>query len=104
MTTRIYNICVRYFVILSLTLLVYLAFSIDQARAEDEYIYILRAKGNPYWNTIAQGIEETAKATSAHVTVYQSESESSAEEQLNTCLAAIQRKPKVLAIAAANMS
>ncbi len=72
------------------------------AAADDEYVFILRAKGNPYWNTLAAGIEETAKERRIRVTVFQSQSESSIEEQLNTCYTLIQKRPKVLSVAAAN--
>ena len=83
---------------------VFLFFSLDFARAEavDEFVFILRAKGNPYWNTIAQGIRETAEKAGVRPSVYLTQSESSAEEQLNTCYAAIEKRPKVLSIAAAN--
>ena len=73
------------------------------ALAEDEYIYILRSRGNPYWNTVVQGIRESGASHNVKVTVLQGESESSAEEQINICLAAIQRKPVFIAVTAATI-
>ncbi len=74
------------------------------ACAENDFVFILRAKGNPYWNTLALGIEETARAKKISSTVYMLQSETAAEEQLNTCLAAIARKPKFLGVSAANVA
>lgn len=72
--------------------------------AQDEFVFLLRAKGNPYWNTVAAGIEDTAREKGVKATIYQGQSDSSAEEQLNTCLTSIQRKPKFLAVVAATTS
>ena len=63
-----------------------------------EYIFILRARGNPYWGLIAQGARDAAKEHNVDATVYEMESESSTEEQLNVCQAAIERAPTLIAI------
>lgn len=70
--------------------------------AEDEYAFILRARGNPYWNIVKQGIEETAKSLGIKALIYQGESDKASEEQLNICLTVIEKNPKFLAITAAN--
>lgn len=31
--------------------------------AEGEFVFLLRAKGNPYWNSVAAAVEETAQKT-----------------------------------------
>jgi D-allose transport system substrate-binding protein len=104
--TPICNTCVKYS--LKSGLLFILSglcfFAAFTARADDEYVFILRAKGNPYWSAVAQGITETAHEKGIQAIVYQGQSETSAEEQLDLCSTAIQRKPKFLAITAATVS
>jgi len=70
----------------------------------DEYIFILGARGNPYWTAMADAINETAKAKNIKAIVYQTESDRDAEGELNICQTAIQRKPKVLVMQAINAS
>jgi D-allose transport system substrate-binding protein len=73
------------------------------ARSE-EYAFLLRAKGNPYWATVAQGISETGKALGKNVLIYNTSNETAAEEQINTCMSVIARKPKVITVSAATPS
>lgn len=70
------------------------------AETSDEYIFVLRTRSNPYWQPMVDGINETAKAAGIKATVYQTQSDTAAEEQLNICQAALGRKPKFLAISA----
>lgn len=70
--------------------------------AADEYAFLLRARGNPYWKAVTLGIQERAAALGVLATVQLMETEANAEEQINICNALIERRPKVLAIAAAN--
>ena len=78
--------------------------SVASAAQQDEYVFILKAKGNPYWTAMADGIKETAKAKGIKATVYQTETDRDAEGEITTCMTAIQRKPKVLVMAAVNPS
>ena len=75
---------------------------VERAHAEGEFVFLLRTRGNPYWNSVAAGIKESAQALGVRASIYQMSSENSAEEQLNTCLTAIERKPAFVAIVAAN--
>ena len=73
--------------------------------AEDNnIIFLLRAKSNPYWNTLVEGIKDSAKNNGIAPVILQTETDASAEEQLNNCLTAIERKPKLIAITAVNSS
>lgn len=100
MKIRTYSTCVK----VSITATLAVALSSLSASAEDEFVFVLRTKGNPYWSSVASGIEEVAKQRGVRATIYQGQTDNSAEEQLNTCLASIQRKPKFLAITAVNTS
>ena len=72
-----------------------------QAAADpDRYIFVLTARNNPYWDTIQAGIEETARARGVAAVVYRTQDATAAEEQLNTCLAAIEQHPKAIVMAA----
>lgn len=68
--------------------------------ADGEYIFILKARGNPYWNAMVQGIQDTAKEKNINASVHQISTDSAAEEQLNLCQALIEKQPKVLAVSA----
>jgi D-allose transport system substrate-binding protein len=72
--------------------------------AAEEYVFILRARGNPYWNLVAEGVRDAAAERKISAVVYQMESEASSEEQLNICFTAVERKPKFIAVAAANVA
>jgi D-allose transport system substrate-binding protein len=84
--------------VLSVALLL-LVSSAAQAAAAD-YIFILKARGNPYWNAMVQGIKETAAEKFITASIHQLANDSAAEEQLNICQALIAKKPKLLAISA----
>jgi D-allose transport system substrate-binding protein len=84
--------------------LVALIISATPVAAEDEFVFMLRAKGNPYWTKVATAIEESAHKRGIKATVYQSQSDTSAEEQLNACLTLIQRKPRFIALVATTTS
>lgn len=77
-----------------------LFFSISTASAENEISFILPNKNNPYWNTLAQGIRDTGAARNVDVAVFQGESDTNAEEQLNICAIVLERKPKFVAMGA----
>ena len=68
----------------------------------DEYAFILKARGNPYWQTMAEGIRDTAKARGIKAVIYLGEQDSDAEGFIAHCMTAIQRKPKVMVMAAVN--
>ncbi|WKZ56387.1 MAG: substrate-binding domain-containing protein [Bdellovibrionota bacterium] len=70
------------------------------AESELEYAFILKGRGNPYWQAAVQGIEETATDLRISHKVFQISSDIAAEEQLNLCLSVIAMKPKMIAISA----
>lgn len=73
-------------------------------RAQDEYAFVLKGRGNPFWQVIVQGINETAKANNIKASVYQLDNDQTSESQLNICLAALERRPKVLVLGASTKS
>jgi ribose transport system substrate-binding protein/D-allose transport system substrate-binding protein len=88
-------------------LLIFFLFFLCQTQdisAEDEFIFILPSKANLYWRLMSDGIEQTAKAHKQKVTVFLIEEERASEVQLNTCDAAIERKPRFIGMAAVNLA
>lgn len=76
----------------------------SSAVAADEYAFVLKGRGNPFWKVIVQGIEETAKQMGVKAAVYQIENDQASEAQLNLCLTALERNPKVLVLGAVTKS
>lgn len=71
-----------------------------QISRADEYAFILKSRGNPFWKVVAQGIRETAEKRGITASIYQLESDQDSEGQLNLCLTALERKPKAMVLAA----
>ena len=66
------------------------------ARADNgSYVFILVARGNSYWTAMADGIHDTAHTKGIKEVVYNTESSTDAEQQLNICQTAIQSQPKL---------
>lgn len=68
------------------------------------YVFILTTRANPYWNAMAQGAADAAKAKDVKTVVYNTDNAAAAEQQLNICETAIESKPKAIAMAAINPS
>jgi ABC-type sugar transport system substrate-binding protein len=81
-----------------------LAFAVHPAFAEDKYAFILIARGNAYWTAMAEGIKDEAYAKGITEVVYNTESSTDAEQQLNICQTAIQSQPKAIVMSAINSS
>ncbi len=82
-----------------LVLLLLISLSTPAFAAED-YAFLLKARGNAYWQAMAEGIEDAAKVQKIKATVYQLSTDSAAEEQLNQCQAVIAKRPRAMVIAA----
>ncbi|MGE4351672.1 MAG: substrate-binding domain-containing protein [Bdellovibrionales bacterium] len=78
----------------------FLIFSAIEAKAEDGYVFLLKGRGNPYWTAMAEGIKDTAKEKGITPSIYFTETDRAAEEDLNTCMTMIQTKPKIIVMAA----
>ena len=85
-----------------LSVLVCTCFS--RVRADGEMIFILPNRANQYWSTLANGIRDSAAEHGVKAVVYEGDSDSSAEEQLNLCAIALERKPSFLAMATTKIS
>lgn len=70
--------------------------------ASDEYVFILKGLGNPYWQALSEGVKDTAKEKNISYKIYSVSNDTAAEEQLNLCQTVLARKPKVMVIAAIN--
>ncbi len=82
-----------------------LACPFSKATAENSnYVFILIARGNAYWTSLADGIKDEASKKGIKAAVFNTQSSTDAEEQLNICQAAIQSHPKAIAMAAINPS
>lgn len=68
------------------------------AFAAEKYIFILPSLGNPYWQTVKQGIEDGGKEAGIALTVLSAISDQAKEEHLNLCQAAISQKPSIIVI------
>lgn len=78
---------------------------VTPAKAADaDYVFILGARGNPYWEAMTQGIIETAKTKGVTVAIHRLPTETSAEEELNLCQTIAAQKPKMLITEAVNVS
>jgi ABC-type sugar transport system substrate-binding protein len=77
-----------------------LGFAHPTMGADGDYVFILGARGNPYWTALADGIQQGSKDKGISSIVYQTDDDENAEAQLTLCQTAIQRKPKVMAMEA----
>ena len=68
---------------------------------DGELVFVLKGRGNVFWQVINLGVKETAETLKAKAVLYNTEDDQSPEAQLNICLAALARKPKVLVMGAA---
>ncbi len=72
------------------------------AKSEDgEFLFILKGRGNVFWKTVREGIEETSKARGIKSIILNTDDDQTPEAQLNICTASLSRKPKVLVLGAA---
>lgn len=77
-----------------------LLFVATPAKADDGFVFLLKARGNPYWIAMANGIRDTAKTKGIKAIIYHTALDRTSEEDLNNCQTAIQMKPKVMVMAA----
>lgn len=68
---------------------------------EDEYLFILKGRGNVFWKVLRQGIEETSKELHIHPVILHTDDDQTPEAQLTMCHTALARKPKVIVMGAA---
>lgn len=66
----------------------------------DEYAFVLKGRGNPFWKVIVDGIKTTAAERGVEAAIFQLENDQDAEAQLNLCLTALERKPKFMVLGA----
>jgi ABC-type sugar transport system substrate-binding protein len=82
-----------------LTILLVLVF-VQQAWAEDKYVFILKAIGNPYWQALREGIEDTGKKVGINPVLMYPASDLAKEDDLNLCQTAITQKPRIITMGA----
>lgn len=71
---------------------------------QEEYAFILKARGNPFWKSISDGIKEGIKETSIHGALYQIDEDRNSETQLNLCNTIIEKKPAMIVLGAVTKS
>lgn len=64
------------------------------------YAILLKSSTSPYWMTMAQGFKDAAEQMGIPYQMHVSDAETTPDVQLQTCLAAVEKKPEVLMIAA----
>jgi D-allose transport system substrate-binding protein len=70
--------------------------------ADGDYVFILAAHDNPYWNTLGEGIKDAAKTKGITPIIYMAQNGQDAEGELNICLTAVLRKPKIIVMGSLN--
>jgi len=66
--------------------------------AAEKYVFILPSLGNPYWQTVKQGIEDGGKDAGIKVTVLSAVNDQAKEEHLNLCQSAISQHPSIIVV------
>lgn len=74
------------------------------ACAEDKYVFILAAHDSPYWTTLGEGIKAAAKEKGISPDILEAQNGRDAEGELNLCLTAVERKPKIIVMGSLNPS
>lgn len=65
---------------------------------------LLNDTSNPYWQTLKEGITETAEKENTDVEIFELDKATNAEGQLNQCQIALLKKPDAILFAAVNQS
>jgi D-allose transport system substrate-binding protein len=73
----------------------------SSASGAETYVFILKWLGNPYWQALKQGIEETSKERGIDAVILSPVNDQMKEEHLNLCQAGIARSPKIIVMGAA---
>ncbi|MDR3423477.1 MAG: substrate-binding domain-containing protein [Alphaproteobacteria bacterium] len=81
-----------------------LAFIVHPALADDKYIFIMKAIGNPYWQALKEGIEDASKKAGVTPILMYPISDLAKEEDLNLCQSAITQKPRIIVMGAETTS
>jgi len=63
---------------------------------------LLKTLSNPYWGSVAKGVNDGAAQAGVEAFVQAAESDQAAEPQLNACNTMLERKPAVMLVAAIN--
>ena len=73
---------------------------IQPAFAADKYFFILKAIGNPYWQALKQGIEDTSKAAGIDAVLLYPVNDLEKEQDFDLCQSAITQQPKIIVMGA----
>lgn len=74
------------------------------ACADDKYVFILAAHDSPYWMTLGEGIKDAAKEKGIIPDILEAQNGRDTEGELNLCLTAVERKPKMIVMGSLNPS
>ncbi len=86
---------------IALLLLIFCQISVSPCLSDEpEYAFILKARGNPFWKSISDGIKDTISKTGIRGTTYQIEEDRDSISQLNLCNTIIQKKPALIVLGA----
>lgn len=72
------------------------------AVAADDYVFILSSRGNPFWQSVSDGVRDAAKERGIEARIMMTGDDRASEEQLNDCENAITMKPKAIIMASLN--
>jgi D-allose transport system substrate-binding protein len=72
------------------------------AQQKPVYGVLLKTLSNPYWGSVAKGVNDGAAQAGVEAFVQAAESDQAAEPQLNACNTMLERKPAVMLVAAIN--
>jgi D-allose transport system substrate-binding protein len=67
---------------------------------QPEYAFILKARGNPFWKSIADGVMDGVTEQKVKGVIYQIDEDRNSESQLSLCNTVIQKKPAIIVLGA----
>jgi D-allose transport system substrate-binding protein len=82
-------------------IIIFLLPGLAVAQQSEELVFLLKGRGNVFWKTIRDGVEEGARQQNVSVAVLHTDDDQTPEAQLNICQTVLSRNPKVLVLGAA---
>jgi D-allose transport system substrate-binding protein len=91
---------IKFLSISSLVVSLLLTVALPCRAEKPEYAFILKARGNPFWKSISDGIKAGISKEQVNGTIYQIDEDRNSESQLNLCNTVIQKSPAIIVLGA----
>jgi ABC-type sugar transport system substrate-binding protein len=95
---------INFLSISSFAVLLILSIALPCRAEKPEYAFILKARGNPFWKSISDGIKDALNKEQINGLIYQIDEDRNSESQLNLCNTVIQKKPAIIVLGAVTTS